>query len=136
MPFQSRRRDFVTGLAASLALPAAAAPLSTGWNYYGGDQQATHYSPLTQITRDNVSQLKVAWVHHGAAADSRYRGSVECTPLVIDGIMYIIGADLVIQALDAASGKLLWTHTPAAAPGSRAGRGVSRGLTYWKTGSS
>ncbi|HTM47225.1 MAG TPA: pyrroloquinoline quinone-dependent dehydrogenase [Bryobacteraceae bacterium] len=134
MPFELRRRDFLQGMAASLGLPAAAAGASGGWNYYGGDQQATHYSPLSQITSANVSQLKVAWVHHSAPADSRYRGSVECTPLVIDGVMYIIGSDLLVQALDAATGKLLWTHTPAAVPGSRAGRGVSRGLTYWKSG--
>ena len=76
----------------------------------------------------------MAWVHHGAAADSRYRGSVECTPLVIDGVMYIIGADLVIEALDAATGKLCG-HIRRPPAGSRAGRGVSRGLTYWKTGS-
>jgi quinoprotein glucose dehydrogenase len=51
-----------------------------------------------------VGELKAAWVHHSAAADSRYRGSVECTPLVVDGIMYIAGADLVVQAVNASNG--------------------------------
>src|SRR6185369_13785274 len=132
MKIQPNRRDFVMGLAGA-AIPAAAAAPSTGWNYYGGDQEATHYSPLNQINRDNVSRLKIAWVHHSAAPGSRYRGSVECTPLVAGGVMYIIGADLVIEALDAATGKLLWTHSPATGAG-RGARGVSRGLTYWKDG--
>ena len=76
-------------------------------SHYQGDQQATRYSPLTQITAGKVQRLKPAWVHHSAAENSRYRGSVECTPLVVGGVMYIVGADLVIQALDAGTGKLL-----------------------------
>ena len=46
---QPNRRDFVMGLAGS-AIPSASPRPSAGWNYYGGDQQATHYSPLSQIT--------------------------------------------------------------------------------------
>jgi quinoprotein glucose dehydrogenase len=92
---QPNRRDFVKGLAGAAMAPGGQ---STGWHYYGGDQAATHYSPLKQIDRGNVSRLKVAWVHHSAARDSRYRGSVECTPLVVAGVIYIIGADLVVEA--------------------------------------
>lgn len=130
------RRTFARTLASAAA--AAASPAATGaegWNFYGGDQGATHYSPLDQITAANVAKLEVAWVHHSAAPGSRYRGSVECTPLVVDGVMYIVGADLVIQALDPATGKLLWTHSPAnAAASGRRAAGVSRGSTYWSDG--
>ena len=54
-------------------------------------------------------------------------------PLVIDGVMYIVGADLIAQALDAATGKLLWTFAPlgAAAESGRRASGVSRGVTCW-----
>jgi quinoprotein glucose dehydrogenase len=135
----STRREFVRAAALAPAIPllsASAAPTPTPeWRYYAGDQQATHYSPLAQITRDNAAKLEVAWVHHSAPEGSRYRGSIECTPLIVDGVMYIVGAGLIVQALDAASGKLLWTHTPVGAGGGgRRASGVSRGLTYWKDG--
>src|SRR5262249_53275943 len=81
----------------------------------------------------NVGRLKPAWVHHSAAEGSRYRGSVECTPVVAGNVMYIVGADLVMQALDASTGKLIWSASPLAGAGTRAS-GVSRGVTYWKNG--
>jgi quinoprotein glucose dehydrogenase len=128
------RRTFASLAAGACAVSGAGAK-EQGWGYYGGDQGATHYSPLTQITAENVGKLEVAWVHHSAAPDSRYRGSVECTPLVVDGVMYIIGSDLMVQALDAATGKLVWTHTPAnVAGGGRRASGASRGVTYWTDG--
>src|SRR6185436_13709497 len=131
------RREFVKAAAAILPLAAsmpAAAQDPAGWPVYAGNQEATRYSPLSQITAANAGRLKVAWVHHSAGENSRYRGSVECTPVVVDGVMYIVGADLVIQALDAATGKLLWTNSPLAANSGRRASGVCRGVTYWKDG--
>jgi len=112
----------------------AAAPAAAGWTVYGGNQAATHYSPLNQINRENVSRLRPAWVHNAPPEAARYRGSVECTPLVVDGVMYIVGAALIVQALDAATGKLLWTHAPLSSGPQRSGAGTSRGVTYWKDG--
>jgi quinoprotein glucose dehydrogenase len=130
------RRTFSQTLAAA-ALPrlTRAAGETIGWPHYQGDQHATRYSPLAQITPANAARLKPAWVHHSAAEGSRYRGSVECTPVVIGSSVYIVGADLVIQSLDASTGKLLWSSSPFAAAGTRAS-GVSRGVTYWKDGNS
>ena len=126
------RRQFSQAAAASLlAHRSNAAGPSVGWTHYQGDQQASRYSPLTQITAANVGKLKPAWVHHSAAEGSRYRGSIECTPVVVDGAMYLVGADLAIQALEAATGKALWTTSPLANSGTRAS-GVSRGVTHWK----
>ena len=128
------RRTFARLAAGACAVSGAGAK-EPGWAYYGGDQGATHYSPLAQISAANVGKLEVAWVHHSAGEGSRYRGSVECTPLVVDGVMYIIGADLIVQALDGATGKLLWTHTPTnVAGGGRRAAGASRGVTYWSDG--
>ena len=74
-----------------LTVPGAA-PTTIGWTVCGGDQAATHYSPLNQINRENVSRLRPAWVHNAPPGTARYRGSVECTPLMVDGVMYIVGA--------------------------------------------
>src|SRR6202051_2818223 len=129
------RRQFMGAAAGLLPLASrAAAPASVGWTVYGGNQAATHYSALNQINRENVSRLRPAWVHNAPPEAARYRGSVECTPLVVDGVMYIVGAALIVEALDAATGKLLWTHAPLSNGPPRRGAGTSRGVTYWKEG--
>ncbi|HXB69591.1 MAG TPA: pyrroloquinoline quinone-dependent dehydrogenase [Candidatus Acidoferrales bacterium] len=135
MKAQTTRRQFMGTAAGMLPLAIrAAAPAPVGWTVYGGDQAATHYSPLNQINRENVGRLRPAWVHNAPPEAARYRGSVECTPLVVDGVMYIVGAALIVQALDAATGKLLWTHAPLNNGPQRRGAGTSRGVTYWKDG--
>src|SRR5213594_4365433 len=67
------------------------------------------YSPLDQINRQNVGQLQLAW---SWAMDDT--GANEATPLVYDGIMYLPNPRGVIQALDAATGDLIWEYRPAA----------------------
>jgi quinoprotein glucose dehydrogenase len=134
---QSRinRRQFLGTAVGMLPLSGrCAVPAWVGWTVYGGDQAATHYSPLNQINRDNVGRLRPAWVHSAPPEVARYRGAVECTPLVVDGVMYIVGAALIVQALDAATGRLLWTHAPLNNGPQRRGAGTSRGVTYWKDG--
>jgi quinoprotein glucose dehydrogenase len=131
------RRNFLQLAAAGAFAPfGRAAGASQDWRHYGGDLSATRYSPLSQITPANAGELKPVWVRHSAAENSRYRGSVECTPLVVDGVMYIAGSDLVVEALDAATGKLLWTFAPLSGGTNRRGFGVSRGVIYAKDGAS
>ena len=62
------------------------------------------YSPLDQIDRDNVADLRLVWSRALAP------GSQQGTPLVYDGVMYMPNPDDVIQAIDAATGDLLWEH--------------------------
>jgi quinoprotein glucose dehydrogenase len=135
MNAQTTRKQFIGTAAGMLPLTMrAASPSAVGWTVYGGDQAATHYSPLNQNNRENVSGLRPSWVHNAPPEAARYRGAVECTPLVVDGVMYIVGAALIVQALDASTGKLLWTHAPVSNGPQRRGAGTSRGLTYWKDG--
>ena len=68
-------------------------------NYYGHS-----YSPLSQINTDNVSGMALEWVWN------MYEGDSEPAPLVYDGIMYLINPGNVIQALDAATGELIWEN--------------------------
>lgn len=65
------------------------------------------YSPLNQITAQNVHQLQLAWAW---AMDDR--GSNQATPLIHDGIMYLPNTGGIIQALDAATGELIWEYRP------------------------
>ena len=68
-------------------------------NYYGHS-----YSPLSQINTENVSGMALEWVWN------MYEGDSEPAPLVYDGIMYLINPGNVIQALDAATGELIWEN--------------------------
>ena len=83
---------------------------TTGWPTNGGDLYNRRYSPLSQINRDNVSQLKAVWRTRlgGSGLDLKYSG--EASPIVHDGVIYIItGADDVF-AMSVESGEILWTY--------------------------
>lgn len=86
------------------------------WPHWGGDEGGLHYSPLSQITRDNVEHLEVAWVyHHGDISDGsggESRTSFNATPLVVDGrLIFCTGKNRVI-ALDPETGEELWAFDP------------------------
>ena len=83
------------------------------WPSYDHDPASTRYSPLKQINTQNVATLKSAWTFslRGEAAAPRFGGGgSEETPIVINGIMYITASARVV-ALDAASGKEVWSYT-------------------------
>ena len=79
-------------------------PDPADWLMYRRTYDGWGYSPLDQIDRDNVHELKLAWVW--AMED----GTNQPTPLVYDGVMYLANPGNVIQALDAKSGTLLWEY--------------------------
>jgi quinohemoprotein ethanol dehydrogenase len=77
------------------------------WLTTGRDFGKSHYSPLAQINRDNVSRLGFAWDY-----DTHTVRSLEATPIVVDGVMYTSGSVGHVYALDAKTGKELWTYDP------------------------
>ena len=85
------------------------------WIIYRRTYDSQGYSPLDQINRTNVDDLRLAWVW------SMRDGTNQPTPMVRDGIMYLTNPGNVIQALDAASGELLWEYTRQWAEDFRAG---------------
>jgi alcohol dehydrogenase (cytochrome c) len=84
------------------------------WLMLRRNYQAWSHSPLTQITRDNVRNLRLAWVWA-----MNEGGSNQPTPLVHDGVMYLTNTMNTVQALDAATGELIWENQvgPAVAIG-------------------
>lgn len=102
------------------------------WRHYGGDAGSTRYSPLDQINRSNVKRLKVAWVHHTNDAASRPATTIECTPIVVDGVMYLTTAMLRVRALKAATGEPLWEFDHAGGARRRSAPGVNRAVAYWE----
>ncbi len=139
MPNRHTRRTFIKNAAlSSAAVCASSAHASphapSDWRHYGGSPGATRYSALDQIDRSNVGGLKVAWTH--STGDSRQRPTtkIECTPIVVDGRMYITTAQLQVRALDAVTGKMLWNFDPYEGVRMRRSKGVNRGVCYWADG--
>jgi len=136
------RRSFLkqtaSTLLASSALPgivsAGAAPTTGTWRHYGGDPAGRRYSALDQINRSNVRQLRVAWTYHTGDQRTRPATTMECTPIVIDDVMYVTSPQLKVCALDAASGKRIWQFDPFEDQTEDKPRGVNRGVTYWASG--
>jgi alcohol dehydrogenase (cytochrome c) len=75
------------------------------WLSYWGDLRGTHYSGLKQITPANAASLASAWTHQLGG------GTIETTPIVADGLMFITGPQSNVTALDARTGQTLWKYT-------------------------
>jgi quinoprotein glucose dehydrogenase len=137
------RRSFLKHSASAVAAYAAGSAVVPGpraavkdpareWRHYGGDPGASRYSPLDQINRSNVKRLKVAWVHSTEDALERPATTIECTPIVVDGVMYLTTCMLQVRALDAVTGKPIWNFDPASGARRRGAPGVNRGVSLWE----
>ncbi|CAN5506305.1 hypothetical protein BH10ACI4_BH10ACI4_10620 [soil metagenome] len=96
----------------------------TTWSDYGGSPDGTQYSALRQIDRTNVSKLAVAWTY-STGDDRKY----SFNPLVVDGVMYVLAKKNSIIALDAATGKELWSHETDP----KTTLITNRGINYWES---
>ncbi len=109
------------------------------WRHYGGDRGSTKYSPLDQIDRSNVGQLEIAWTWSADATESEIgtkSGHFKTTPLMVDGRLYFTTGLQLGYALDAATGRQLWSFDPEVYKvGRPANTGFQhRGFEYWKSG--
>ena len=124
-----------------LLLSLLAAPgksLAQEWPHYGGDLAGRKYSALDQINRDNVGRLKVAWTYHtGDVSDGSQfpvRSAFECTPLAVDGVLYLTTPFGRAIALEAATGKELWAFDPKLDKHRPYNLFINRGPAYWSRG--
>src|SRR5256885_11303086 len=117
------------GLASALAFAdasGAASEANSDWPAYLGDKGRSLYSPLRQINRSNVAQLKVAWTY-----DTSDKGEYQANNLIIAGVLYTASPTRKVIALDAARGRELWKWDPQSErPGGAAAR--QRGLVFWQ----
>jgi quinoprotein glucose dehydrogenase len=124
MPIRTQRLCLVLGALSMFATMASAR--DSDWPLYGGTPEKTRHSPLKQIHRGNVKTLELAWSY-----DTGGKGDTQTQPLVVHGVLYGYTPDHKTLALDAATGKLLWTFDS----GLR-GTGANRGLMFWPGGKS
>ncbi|GJM30434.1 MAG: hypothetical protein DHS20C17_30690 [Cyclobacteriaceae bacterium] len=102
------------------------------WPVYLGDKHNQHYSPLSQINKDNVTELKLAWEFNTGDLDSAVNTQIQCNPIIIDGVLYGSTPKLKIFALEAATGEPIWTFDPSTLVSYELN--VNRGVTYWEEG--
>ncbi|MBM9400054.1 PQQ-dependent dehydrogenase, methanol/ethanol family [Gluconacetobacter azotocaptans] len=99
------------------------------WPQHGRTTFEQRFSPLDQINTRTIGRLGLAW-----RQDFDTSRGQEGTPLIVDGVMYVTTSWSKVEALDAATGRVLWRHDPAV-PGGVAVRGccdtVNRGAAYW-----
>jgi alcohol dehydrogenase (cytochrome c) len=99
-------------------------PDPADWLMWRRTQNGWGYSPLDEINRDNVGQLRLVWTRGMGEG-----GSQEATPLVYDGVMYVPNPGDFIRAYDAASGDVIWEHQRDL--GDRTRRGTNRNLAIY-----
>ena len=102
------------------------------WPAYLGGKGAAQYSPVDQINRENVQQLRVAWKFGTGDADPNGKSQIQCNPIIIDGVLYGSSPKLKVFAIDAATGQQKWLYDPSA--NFQLGMNVNRGVTYCKEG--
>ena len=119
------------------------------WVSYASDAGSTKYTSLSEINRENFDKLEIAWAWTsidgeldlegmlGSDADDISFGRLQATPLMVEGVLYMITALNQVVALDATSGELLWSFDPQAY---LSGYSISplgyhhRGVAYWSDG--
>ena len=96
--------------------------LYTTWSQPGGSIEGAQYSALKQINKTNVNQLEWQWFYPAPGPVGRFAFS----PLVVDNVMYVVGKDSAVFALDAVTGKEIWRFDTEGTP-------TNRGFNYWES---
>jgi quinoprotein glucose dehydrogenase len=136
----SRKTSFVVVLLSLVAAVNAQKPHE--WSAYGGDPGGMKYSPLSQINRDNVATLQVAWTWKSGEKAMPDKGTspakFEGTPLMIEDVLYVSTSYNRVVALDANDGHELWTYDPRSYDWGPGAMGVQfghhRGVATWTDG--
>ena len=122
--------------AAAVGRPSSADSTTAEWPYYGGDSGGGRYSPLAQVDKSNVTELRIAWEYYTGdvsdGSDNRRKSEFEATPIVVDGTMYLPTPFGRVVALDPETGREEWSFDPKIdlhAPYSE--DLVSRGVSSW-----
>ena len=133
----------IKGCSASLpsGLPKVGSGKAAGWPAYGATPGGTHFSSATQITPENVAWLEQAWVHNsgdfrdaGPSADGGYMGSsaFQVTPILVDETLYYCSPFNRVFALDARTGREIWSYDPRVDISQNWVLPNCRGVSSWK----
>ena len=126
----------LAGVCMASAVAGASEAAVDEWPYYGHDAGGMRFSPLAQINRENVAQLKVAWMFHtGDISDGSgggNRSGFETTPLLVDATLYLTTPFNRVIALDPETGTQRWAYDPRIERNWNYGDGlINRGVATW-----
>jgi quinoprotein glucose dehydrogenase len=114
---------------------AQSAP-DSGWPNYGNDAGGARYSTASQINRENVAQLKVAWTYRTGAMDVdtelNRKAAFEATPILVDGKLFLSTPYDHVIALNPVSGKKIWEFDPKLDLTHGYSEVTSRGVSAWR----
>lgn len=104
--------------------------------FYGYDAGGMRYSPLTQIHRENVTNLEVAWTFHVGDISDGTAGKkptgLETTPILVGGTLYLTSGFNRVFAIDPETGKQRWVYDPVIDVAGKYGDGlINRGVAAW-----
>jgi len=106
------------------------------WTHYGADAGGSRWSPLTQITRENVGHLALAWEYHtgdvSAGVGGRGKTAFQATPIAVGDTLYLCSPMNRVFALDAETGALRWVYDPRVTD-TGAWTRTCRGVAYGRT---
>ena len=112
----SATRSALLGLFAVSVACAPVGPKNADWPVNGGAGNA-RYSPLMQISRENVKQLHVAWTYE--SGDHFTASEMQSNPVVVDGVLYATTPTMQVVAVNAATGKEVWKYDPSGGTAAR-----------------
>lgn len=121
----------VTALPLGQARSIGASTADGDWLHYGNAQGGTRFSPLDQITPENVDRLEIAWTAHLGTGRGGVHAMVEGTPLKIGDTVYACNGFNDVSALDAETGRLRWKHDAGVDP-KFVFHPVCRGISYYQ----
>lgn len=124
-------QKYLLALALGGTLAACGSRQHADWPVYRGDKGSTGYAALSQINTGNLEQLEPVWSYHTGDARSGNRSTMQCNPIIVNGMMYVTSPQLKLIALEPATGKKIWTFDPF---DGKTATGVNRGVTYWENG--
>lgn len=108
------------------------------WKVAGGSRENIKYANIKQIDTNNAGKLAVAWVYHSEKNDSTRFGSIQCNPIIVNGILYGVSPKLKLFAINAATGMEQWYFDPADSVGNKTWHrnsvNMNRGVAYWEEG--
>lgn len=134
-------KSVIAALCAGLLLAACSGPVSpdmsgpvADWPVTGGDAGGSRFSPLTQVNRDNIGHLEMAWTYHSGdipVKDGKQLSALQVTPIVVHDTMYFCTPFNRVIALDPETGKEKWAFDPKLDR-----KGIysltCRGVAYWE----
>jgi quinoprotein glucose dehydrogenase len=125
----------LSALTLAISLAAQQGATNGEWRRTGGDAGSTRYSPVDQITAENVRNLRIAWTWRGDNFGSGPEFKSETTPIMVDGVLYFTAGDRrAVVAADAGSGETLWVWRQDEGARAEGVRRNSRGVSYWTDG--